>query len=109
MSPRRRRHGCARGLAGLLALGAIVVGATSATAAPLGTQARVSVTGADNDATFDATSPDVAYNPVTDQYLVVWSGSAGVAGETEIFGRLVYQDCLLFRHKSAPAVANGGR
>jgi hypothetical protein len=54
---------------------------------------RISAMGGTGDPAFDATVPAVAFNPVAEQYLVVWSGDhdAGglVDGEQEIFGRLL--------------------
>ncbi len=79
-----------RGVLALLACGAGLAAAVPASAAttPLGTQVRVSVTGADGDAGLDAFSPSAAYNPAADQYLVAWSADTG-AGDDEIFGRLL--------------------
>ena len=78
-----------RGVLALLALGATLGATVPASATtPLGTQQRVSVTGADGDAALDAFSPSVAYNPAADQYLVAWSADTG-AGDDEIFARLV--------------------
>lgn len=52
---------------------------------------RISVAGADGDATYDAYSPAVAYDRVDNQYLVVWEGEdlvgVLVSGENEIFGQ----------------------
>jgi hypothetical protein len=86
-SSRRRRR--AAGLAAILGLGAFVlvaVGPVQATT-PLGAQTQISVTGADGDATLDATDASVAYNPSANQYLVVWQGGAQLEGE--IVARLV--------------------
>jgi len=56
------------------------------TGQPLSPPIRISTMGGDGDAAFAALHPSVAYNPVEDDYLVVWQGSA-TAGEFEIFGR----------------------
>ena len=84
--PRSSRR--ATGLAAILGVGAFALALVPAQATtPLGAQTQISVTGADGDATLDATDPSVAYNPTANQYLVAWSGTAG--GGTEIFARLV--------------------
>jgi Ca2+-binding RTX toxin-like protein len=55
---------------------------------PIGTQFRISTTGADGDPLRDAEDPAVAYNPRLNQYLVVWEADAlAAAGEFEIFGQ----------------------
>ncbi len=66
---------------------ALALLAPTAATAPLGSQARISFTGADGDETLEASSPSVAYNPVANQYLVAWSASD--VGGDEIFARLV--------------------
>ena len=52
---------------------------------------RISDMGPDGDANFDAGEPSVAYDPMSDQYLVVWSGDDNTAplvdNEFEIFGQ----------------------
>jgi hypothetical protein len=52
---------------------------------------RISDMGPDGDATFDAVSPDVAFNPITNEYLVVWEGDDDTAplvnNDFEIFGQ----------------------
>jgi hypothetical protein len=70
MIPRHRRRwrGIARALALVVAGAGFAWSSSEALGALLGSQTRISVTGADGDATLDAFSPDVAYNPVTDQY-----------------------------------------
>ena len=70
-------------------MGAIALAllAPTAATAPLGSQTRISFTGADGDETLEAVSPSVAYNPVANQYLVAWSASD--VGGDEIFARLV--------------------
>jgi hypothetical protein len=85
MPPQRRWCRPAVGLvACAVALGVL---APAQATTPLGTQARVSFTGADGDPILHAFSPGVAYNPATNQYLVVWS--ADTVGGDEIFARLV--------------------
>jgi hypothetical protein len=59
----------------------------SDTGAPLGGRFRVSEQGADGDATFSAGFAKVAYNGASNEYLVVWEGDTGVAGEKEIWGQ----------------------
>lgn len=56
------------------------------TGQPLSAPVRISTMGGDGDPLFAALHPTVAYNPVQDDYLVVWQGSA-TAGEFEIYGR----------------------
>ncbi len=48
---------------------------------------RISTTGTDGDAAFDAFDPAVAYNSSANEYLVVWSGDAAGNDEFEIFGQ----------------------
>jgi hypothetical protein len=48
---------------------------------------RLSFTGPDGDAAFDATSPAVAYNGRANEYLVVWSSNELTNDEFEIFGQ----------------------
>lgn len=74
--------------AALAAIAAIPVWATAGATTPLGTQARISTTGTDGDATFDAIDASVAYNARANQSLVVWEGTAAT-GDVEIFGRIV--------------------
>lgn len=58
---------------------------------PVGDDIRLSDMGADGDADYDATTPDAAWDPVRDQFLVVWSGdddSPGLINNgNEIFGQ----------------------
>jgi hypothetical protein len=76
--------------------GALVAGETEiygqrvdpVSAQPIGGRVRLSEMGVDGDPSFSALRPAVVYNPVRDDYLVVWQGSAG-AGEFEIYGRTV--------------------
>ena len=83
---RRRR---ATGLTAILGVGviALVAVAPASATTPLGVQTRISVTGTDGDPNFDARDARVAYNPIDDQHLVVWSGSD--TSESEIFARLL--------------------
>jgi hypothetical protein len=62
--------------------------ALPALAQPVGAQTRLSTTGADGDATFDASGAALAENARTGQALVVWAGDV-TSGEAEIFGRLL--------------------
>ena len=50
---------------------------------------KVSTTGVNGDNNLDARLPDAIYNPVTDQFLVVWESDHNLNGKFEIFGRLV--------------------
>ena len=88
MTPSRSRRR-ATGLAAILGVAAIALAAVAPAQAttPLGAQTQITVTGADGDATLDATDTSVAYNPTADQYLVVWQG--GAESEGEIFVRLL--------------------
>lgn len=65
----------------------------AATGAEIGSDFRLSDMGPDGNATFDASSPAVAYNPTNNEYLVVWSGSdntgALISDEFEIFGQRI--------------------
>jgi cysteine-rich repeat protein len=61
---------------------------------PIGTDDfRISFSGPDADADFGAGSPDLAYNSINDEFLVVWYGQDDEGGlvenETEIFGQRV--------------------
>ena len=60
------------------------------TGAQIGDDFKISSTGPANDPDFDAVNPDVVYNPITNEYLVVWSADNYVDGEYEIYGRRVY-------------------
>jgi hypothetical protein len=57
----------------------------------LGARVRISVTGPDGDPAYYARDPDVAFNPTTGEYLVVWAAGGGAeglaAGELEIYGQ----------------------
>ncbi|MBK7369085.1 MAG: T9SS type A sorting domain-containing protein [Candidatus Eisenbacteria bacterium] len=71
----------------------------SASGAELGADDfRISTMGPDSDPLFDASKPAVAFNPVRDEYLVVWEGDdlgfALAEGETEIFGQRLTGDGL---------------
>ncbi len=58
----------------------------SAAGKPLGARIRVSVQGADGVAS-SVGQPDVAYNAVANEYLVVWDGVVGTSYKFEIWGR----------------------
>ena len=74
MRPSRLRLRRARDLVAIVGLGAIAAAAPAQATTPLGVQTQISVTGADGDATLDATAASVAYNPSANQYLVAWEG-----------------------------------
>ncbi|KAB8142250.1 isopeptide-forming domain-containing fimbrial protein [Chloroflexia bacterium SDU3-3] len=62
--------------------------------APIGGDFLIGYNGTLDDVNYDARDPSVAYNPATNQYLVVWSGtrifwSAFGTQEPEIYGQLV--------------------
>jgi len=63
------------------------------TNAPIGSRFRISFMGPAGDARYDARNPDVAYNAITNEYLVVWYGDHNqnglVEGEFEIFGQRI--------------------
>lgn len=63
------------------------------TAAEIGGDLRVSDLGPDGDPDYNASSPDVAYDPASDTYLVTWSGDDHnaplAANESEIFGQFL--------------------
>src|SRR5919109_825868 len=59
----------------------------SSTGAPLGGRIRVSTQGADGVIASAVADPSVAYNPVTNEYLVAWSGEVGTSDEFEIWAR----------------------
>ena len=53
---------------------------------------KISDMGPDGDRDFDARDPAVAYNPMTNSFLVVWAGNDttnGVKDESEIYGQFV--------------------
>jgi hypothetical protein len=60
----------------------------AATGTPLDTQQQVSATGPPGDARFEASHPDAAYNPVRDEYLVVWTANV-VRTDYEVYGQRV--------------------
>jgi hypothetical protein len=69
----------------------------SAAGAPVGIPARISDMGTvDTDGSFDASEPDIAYDPASNGYLVVWEGDDDTAplvnGEMEIHGQLLAAD-----------------
>jgi len=63
---------------------------------PLGPQLRISSMGPNNDVDYDALNPAVAYNPVDNEFLVVWRGDDDTAplsdNEFEIFGQRLLGD-----------------
>jgi uncharacterized repeat protein (TIGR01451 family) len=75
----------------------------SADGSLVGSRLRISSMGPDGTTNFRGIEPDVAYNPSTDKYLVVWSGDDNtdgvVSGEMEIFGQQL----------SANGTLDGGR
>jgi hypothetical protein len=63
------------------------------TGALLGSMVRISNMGPDGSGPYGAYSPDVAYNSIRDEFLVVWKGNDSISGgsEYEIWGqRLAY-------------------
>ena len=76
-----------------LALTALLVPGSAAAQAPVdgvGFPQRLTQIGPDGDAAFDAYDPEVAYNSLQDEFLVVWSGTDPSApGDIEIYGRLL--------------------
>jgi hypothetical protein len=59
----------------------------SETGAPIGPRIRVSEQGPAGDYNFFALDPKVVYNPVSNEYLVVWWGDTSVRTEYEIWGQ----------------------
>jgi hypothetical protein len=58
-----------------------------AAGAPLGGDFRISQVGGDGNPSFDAFRPAVAYNPQSNEFLVVWHGNATQDNEFEIYGQ----------------------
>ncbi len=54
----------------------------------IGTDFRISDMGPPGQVDFDAEDPDVAYNPVQNNYLVVWSGD-DARSQNEIYGQFI--------------------
>ncbi|TJY37783.1 T9SS type A sorting domain-containing protein [Pontimicrobium aquaticum] len=50
---------------------------------------RISFTGTDGDTRFRADEPDVTWNSVNNEFLVVWKGETAVDGELEIYGQRI--------------------
>ncbi len=50
---------------------------------------RISSMGEDGQAQFDGIDPDVSYNPVTNQHLVVWRGDNSTENDLQIWGQFV--------------------
>ena len=65
----------------------------NATGGPIGADFQISSTGLATDTTVSARDPDVAFNPIANQYLVVFgAGNYGGAAEIEIFGQDLDED-----------------
>jgi len=62
-----------------------------ATGAEIGADFRISDAGPNGDTTFEASYPAVAFNPTTQEFLVVWEANEGEPGKAdkEIFGQLI--------------------
>ncbi len=64
-----------------------------ASGAEIGDDVRLSDMGPDGDPAYDGGYPAVAYNPLANEYLVVWTGDDNTAplvdGELEVFGQRV--------------------
>jgi hypothetical protein len=64
-----------------------------ATGAKIGASIRLSDMGPDGDPNYDGFTPEIAYNPEQNQYLVVWVGNDNTGslavGENEIYGQRV--------------------
>ncbi|MEL6390778.1 MAG: hypothetical protein AAFQ02_11490, partial [Bacteroidota bacterium] len=58
----------------------------------VGMNLRVSEMGVDGNAAFDASNPDVAYNPAANNFMVVWHGNDVTVGQLEIHGQLIAAD-----------------
>jgi Ca2+-binding RTX toxin-like protein len=68
----------------------LMVAAALAAPTPVGSDFRISNAGSEMDASSDARSPAVAYNPAANNYLVVWEQDGhDDPDEFEIFGQLV--------------------
>jgi len=65
----------------------------STTETNIGAPSRVSQMGPDGDTAYDARNPDVTYNSLNNEYLVVWYGDTNnggvVEGEFEIWGKRI--------------------
>ena len=59
----------------------------------IGSPARISQMGPDGDTAYDARNPDVTYNSLNNEYLVVWYGDTNnggvIEGEFEIWGKRI--------------------
>src|SRR4051812_11534462 len=79
-------------LASMVALGALA-GPAQAVFGPLGEDFRISFMGPNGSVHYEADNPVVAYNPVANEYLVVWSAdhvdATLVDEEFEIFAQRV--------------------
>ena len=75
-------------LAGAILLTLAVAAAKAPAYEPVGAELRVSTTGSEGDATRDGGVPATTYNPVANEFLVVWHADAGSADEEyEVFGQ----------------------
>lgn len=75
-----------------IAAAAVAVGMLPGTAGAqqlVGEQVRISHVGTDGDATREVQGPATAFNPVSRQYLVVWSGDETLDERHEVYGRFV--------------------
>lgn len=59
----------------------------SGSGVPLGGRIRVSAQGMDGNVNSGAGAPAVAYNPASDEYLVVWLGEIGTTDDYEVWAR----------------------
>ncbi len=60
----------------------------------IGGEFRISVTGVDGNIAVDAADPKIVFNPITNQYMVVWRADQ-LDGDTEMYGHLVNPDGTL--------------
>lgn len=89
-TPRRATRGTAGLAAAGLLLGWLAAATPIATAGPIGPDDfRISDIGPDGSPGYEAQQQDAAYNPATDQFLVVWRGDEQGDLQAEIHGQLV--------------------
>jgi hypothetical protein len=50
---------------------------------------RISFTGTDGDTNFRSDQPDITWNSVNNEFLVVWKGETSIDGEYEIYGQRI--------------------
>ncbi|RPI25675.1 MAG: hypothetical protein EHM57_01205, partial [Actinobacteria bacterium] len=67
--------------------GQLLVGATVAETG--GNDFRITTMGPDGDGAFAAAEPTLAFNPASGDFLAVWRGSDGAAGEYDIYGQRI--------------------